>query len=119
MAHSTYNELWAQAQSSLSDLLDLEIFTTSIDPSKDWSTYFRYQVNLFIKYIRIFRKLEIVQDQMVHPQKWNVVQMLLEGVMGRLLEIRREMVERGFSEFHFMDDVIQDLKLTPVCKSEC
>ncbi|XP_060680057.1 dynein regulatory complex protein 11-like [Hemiscyllium ocellatum] len=39
--------------------------------------------------------------------------MLLEGVMGRILEVRREMVDKGLSEFHFMDDVIQDLKLTP------
>uniref|UniRef100_UPI00398F249C dynein regulatory complex protein 11-like n=1 Tax=Pristiophorus japonicus TaxID=55135 RepID=UPI00398F249C len=110
---STYNHLWMRAQNSLSDLLELETAGTSLDINKDHMAFSRYQNNLFIKYIRIFRKLEMIQDQMAHPQKWHVVQMLLEGVMGRILEVRREMVEKGLSEFHFMDDVIQDLKLTP------
>ncbi|XP_073765644.1 uncharacterized protein isoform X3 [Danio rerio] len=33
--------------------------------------------------------------------------------MGRVLELKNEMVEKEFSEYHYMDDVIQDLKLTP------
>lgn len=34
--------------------------------------------------------------------------------MGRVVELKNEMVEKEFSEYHYMDDVIQDLKLTPV-----
>ena len=34
--------------------------------------------------------------------------------MGRLLELKNEMVELELSEFHFFDDLLQDLKLTPV-----
>ncbi|XP_051965419.1 dynein regulatory complex protein 11 isoform X2 [Xyrauchen texanus] len=33
--------------------------------------------------------------------------------MGRVLELKNEMVEKEFSEYHYMDDVIQDLKLSP------
>ncbi|MBN3307280.1 DRC11 protein, partial [Amia calva] len=33
--------------------------------------------------------------------------------MGRLLELKGEMVELEFSEFHYYDDILQDLKLTP------
>ncbi|XP_051760263.1 dynein regulatory complex protein 11 isoform X2 [Ctenopharyngodon idella] len=33
--------------------------------------------------------------------------------MGRVLELKNEMVEKEFSEYHYMDDIIQDLKLTP------
>ncbi|XP_067887125.1 dynein regulatory complex protein 11-like [Heterodontus francisci] len=113
MAHSTYNNLWMRAQNSINDLLELESAGTALDINKDAPAFFRYQNNLFIKYIRIFRKLELVQDQIAHPQKWKVVEMLLQGVMGRILEVRKEMVDKGLSEFHFMDDVIQDLKLTP------
>ncbi|XP_072324676.1 dynein regulatory complex protein 11-like isoform X2 [Scyliorhinus torazame] len=113
MAHSTYTHMWMRTQSNLKDILELESVGTSIDITKDAAAFFRYQTNLYIKYIRIFRKLEIIQDQITHPQKWKVVDMLLEGVMGRILEVRKEMVDKGLSEFHFMDDVIQDLKLTP------
>ncbi|GCC38844.1 hypothetical protein chiPu_0023079, partial [Chiloscyllium punctatum] len=112
----TYNQLWLKAQNSLGDILQLEAASSALDITKDTAAYSRYQNNLYIKYIRIFRKLEIIQDQIAHPQKWKVVDMLLEGVMGRILEVRREMVDKGLSEFHFMDDVIQDLKLTPVRK---
>ena len=58
--------------------------------------------------------LEEVYDQMVHPQKRRVVRAVMEGVMGRLLELKNEMVELEFSEFHYFDDMLQDLKMTPV-----
>ncbi|XP_038666363.1 dynein regulatory complex protein 11-like [Scyliorhinus canicula] len=105
--------MWVRTQYNLNDILELESAGTTVDITKDAAAFFRYLNNLYIKYIRIFRKLEIIQDQITHPQKWKVVDMLLEGVMGRILEVRKEMVDKGLSEFHFMDDVIQDLKLTP------
>jgi len=42
---------------------------------------------------------------------WSLV---LEGVMGRLVELKNEMVELEFSEFHYFDDILQDFKMTPV-----
>jgi hypothetical protein len=35
--------------------------------------------------------------------------------MGRILELKHEMVNLEFSEYHYFDDVLSDLKLTPVC----
>jgi len=37
--------------------------------------------------------------------------------MGRILELKNEMVNLEYSEFHYMDDVLSDLKLTPVSKN--
>ena len=34
--------------------------------------------------------------------------------MGRILELKNEMVVLEFSEYHYFDDVLSDLKLTPV-----
>ena len=34
--------------------------------------------------------------------------------MGRILELKNEMVQLEYSEFHYFDDVLSDLKLTPV-----
>ena len=52
--------------------------------------------------------------QVVHPQKRRVLRHLLDGIMGRILELKNEMVLLEFSEYHYFDDVLSDLKLTPV-----
>lgn len=76
--------------------------------------FFQRLATLYVRYVQIFRHLEEAYDQSVHPQKRRVIRQVLEGVMGRILEIKNEMVEKEFSEYHYMDDIIQDLKLTPV-----
>lgn len=69
---------------------------------------------LYVRYIQVFRQLEEVYDLVVHPQKRRVIGTILDAVMGRVLELKNEMVEKEFSEYHYMDDVLHDLKLTPV-----
>ena len=58
--------------------------------------------------------MEQCYDQVVHPQKRRVLRLVLDGVMGRVLELKNEMVNLEYSEFHYFDDVLSDLKLTPV-----
>jgi len=69
---------------------------------------------MYIKYIQIFRRLEQAYDQIVHPQKRRVLRHVLDGVMGRVLELKNEMVNLELCEYHYFDDVLSDLKLTPV-----
>lgn len=76
--------------------------------------FFQRLATLYVRYVQIFRQLEEAYDQVVHPQKRKVIREVLDGVMGRVLELKNEMVEKEFSEYHYMDDVIQDMKLTPV-----
>ncbi|CAB1444708.1 unnamed protein product [Pleuronectes platessa] len=59
------------------------------------------------------RKLEEIYDQVVHPQKRRLIRTILDGVIGRLLELKNEMVEKEYSEYHYMDDILHDLKLSP------
>lgn len=70
----------------------------------------------FIKYVQIFRNLENVYDQIVHPQKRILIRKILDAVMGRILELKNEMVELELTEFHYFDDILQDLKLKTACK---
>ena len=72
---------------------------------------------MYIKYIQIFRRLSDSYDQIVHPQKRRVLRHVLDGTMGRILELKNEMVQLEYSEFHYFDDVLSDLKLTPVSKN--
>ncbi|XP_043916227.1 dynein regulatory complex protein 11-like [Protopterus annectens] len=113
MSHSAYNKIWAEAQEAIDVLLQHEIPEQTPKPEKDRLLVFQMLANFYIKYIQIFQNLEVAYSQIVHPQKRRVIRHVLDGVMGRILELKNEMVELEFSEFHFFDDVLQDLKLTP------
>ncbi|KAK3595612.1 hypothetical protein CHS0354_009573 [Potamilus streckersoni] len=113
MSHSTYNKQWAEAQSAIMDLLQQELPAEPRKPEKDRLAAFQFLATMYIKYIQIFRRLEQCYDQIVHPQKRRVLRHVLDSVMGRILELKHEMVNLEFSEYHYFDDVLSDLKLTP------
>ncbi|XP_060788741.1 dynein regulatory complex protein 11 [Neoarius graeffei] len=110
---STYNNLWNEAHEKLEDLLHQELPSEPLKPEKDRVVFFQRLATLYVHYIRIFRQLEDAYDQMVHPQKRRLIRVVLDGVIGRVIELKNEMVAKEYSEYHFMDDVIQDLKMTP------
>uniref|UniRef100_A0A672LY53 IQ and AAA domain-containing protein 1-like n=1 Tax=Sinocyclocheilus grahami TaxID=75366 RepID=A0A672LY53_SINGR len=87
--------------------------TMQLHPQKDRLQVFQTLATFYLRYLKIFRALEEVYDQVVHPQKRRVVHQVLEGVMGRLVELKNEMVELEYSEFHYFDDILQDFKMTP------
>ncbi|KAM3857053.1 dynein regulatory complex protein 11 [Diretmus argenteus] len=109
----SYARMWSVAHGVLEDLLVDEFPAAAPRPQKDRLQIFQGLAAFYIKYLQIFRSLEAAYDQIVHPQKRRVVRHLLDGVMGRLLELKNEMVEVEFSEFHYFDDVLQDLKMIP------
>lgn len=111
---SSYARMWALAHGALEDLLVDEFPPPAPRPQKDRLQIFQGLATFYLKYLQIFRSLEAIYDQIVHPQKRRVVRHVLDAVMGRLLELKNEMVELEFSEFHYFDDVLQDLKMTPV-----
>ncbi|XP_076848767.1 dynein regulatory complex protein 11 isoform X2 [Brachyhypopomus gauderio] len=113
MSHSFYDRMWAEAQRALDDLLEDEVPPTACPPQRDHQQVFQTVAGFYLRYLQIFRALEAVYDQIVHPQKRRAVRLVLDGVMGRLLELKNEMVELEASEFHYFDDMLQDLKMTP------
>ncbi|XP_050972934.1 dynein regulatory complex protein 11 isoform X2 [Labeo rohita] len=113
MSHSTYNTLWSEAHEELSCLLDEELPEEPLRPERDRVVFFQRLASFYVRYVQMFRQLEEAYDQSVHPQKRRVIRQVLDSVMGRILELKNEMVEKEYSEYHYMDDIIQDLKLTP------
>lgn len=107
--------MWAEAQEGLNNLLQTETEDKSPKPLKDHPIVFQMLATFYVKYVQIFHNLETAYDQIVHPQKRLVIRQVLEGVMGRILELKNEMVELENSEFHYFDDILQDQKLCPVC----
>uniref|UniRef100_A0A672RUE8 IQ motif containing with AAA domain 1 n=1 Tax=Sinocyclocheilus grahami TaxID=75366 RepID=A0A672RUE8_SINGR len=111
--NSSYGQMWNAAQGALEDLLEDEYPTMQLRPQKDCLQVFQTLATFYLRYLKIFRALEEVYDRIVHPQKRRVVHQVLEGVMGRLVELKNEMVELEYSEFHYFDDILQDFKMTP------
>ena len=97
-------------------------------------------------YKRFSKIQHLHSSQIVHPQKRRVVRHVLDGTIGRyaiaiwflpgeclagsfvelkcffsmshfrILELKNDMVLLEHSEYHYFDDVLSDLKLTPVCQ---
>lgn len=113
MSSITYNKLWHEAQMQLNDLLQVELPKTEPKPETDKVAAFQLLATLYVKYVQTFRRLEECYDQITHAQKRRVLRHVLDGVIGRLIELKHEMIGLELSEYHFYDDVLQDLKLTP------
>ncbi|XP_059961897.1 dynein regulatory complex protein 11 [Mesoplodon densirostris] len=111
MSNAMYNKMWHQTQEALNSLLDKE--SEMMKPQRNQVFIFQMLATFYIKYVQIFRNLENVYDQIVHPQKRILIRKILDGVMGRILELKNEMVELELTEFHYFDDILQDLKLVP------
>lgn len=108
-----YDKMWRQTQETLNSLLDKESQKRA-EPPRSEVLVFQMLATFYTKYVQIFRNLEDAYDQLVHPQKRILVRRVLDGVMGRILELKNEMVELELAEFHYFDNILQDLKLTPV-----
>ncbi|KAM6131643.1 dynein regulatory complex protein 11 [Phoenicopterus ruber ruber] len=109
---STYNKMWTDAQKDLDIQLQRER-EEFLQPEKDRVKVFKMLATSYIAYMQIFRNLETAHDQLVHRQKRTVIRQVLDGVMGRILEMKKEMVQLENSEFHYFDNILEDLKLLP------
>ncbi|KAM8980875.1 IQ and AAA domain-containing protein 1-like [Sarcophilus harrisii] len=113
MSEGTYQRLWAATHQTLGELLLQEPFPTEPAPEREQDSFFYKLASLFLHYLAMMRRLDVIYDQMVQPQKRRLVRRLLDGVAGRLLELKEELVQADLSEYHCLDHVLQDLKLTP------
>ncbi|XP_026185252.1 dynein regulatory complex protein 11-like [Mastacembelus armatus] len=112
-SYSSSHRKWAAAHSALQKALQDEVPAEHPVPHGDRLQVFQDQAILYLKYLQIFRSLEEVYEQLVQPQKRRAVRMVLDGLTGRLLELKAQMVELDQSEFHYFDDLLLDLKMTP------
>ncbi|KAJ8395966.1 hypothetical protein AAFF_G00026740 [Aldrovandia affinis] len=113
MSHRAYNKLWARAQEQLYDLICEELRVQALPPEESKRAFLQRLNTFYILYVQIFRELEEAYDQLVHTQKRRLIRYVLEGVMGRLLELKHTMTKVTASEYHYMEDILLDMKLTP------
>ncbi|KAJ1457758.1 hypothetical protein M885DRAFT_514814 [Pelagophyceae sp. CCMP2097] len=137
MSNATYNALWGEAMSELTEQVHLEDpalidGAEQTEPHRPTSIVqtFQHLACLYIKYLQIFKRLETCYDCMVHPQKREDVLQVLELVIRRVLELKHALVkynppnpavrrapgkpEKAFAwEYVNLDDILVDLKLPP------
>ncbi|KAF7461981.1 Hypothetical predicted protein [Marmota monax] len=114
MSEGTYQRLWEASHVTLQELLDQEQPLLEAVPNRDRQS-FQHRLSVFyLYYLGLLRRFDTIYDQMVQPQKRRLLRRLLDGVAGRVLEIKDELVRVDLCETHCLDRVLQDLKLTPV-----
>ncbi|NWV96143.1 DRC11 protein, partial [Machaerirhynchus nigripectus] len=108
----TYVKLWADTQRELDIMLQRER-EELLQPQEDREKVMKMLATAYIQYLDIFRNLEEAHDHLIHQQKRAAVRQVLDGVIGRILEIKKEMVALEKSECHHMEDILMELQRVP------
>lgn len=108
MSNETYNEEWHNTQDLLSSTLQLE------PAQADRHEQRTLLATLYIRYIVVANRLAECVDQMVQPQKRLLIRKLLEATLGRILELKSDLVEADLCEWTHCGDVIESLGITPL-----
>uniref|UniRef100_A0A452SB12 IQ and AAA domain-containing protein 1-like n=1 Tax=Ursus americanus TaxID=9643 RepID=A0A452SB12_URSAM len=108
-----YQRLWDSSHVTLQELLDQEQpLLEPVSPRERQSFQYRLS-SIYLSYLGLMRRFDTLYDQMVQPQKRRLLRRLLDSVAGRVLELKDDLVRADLSEYHCLDRVLQDLKLTP------
>ena len=69
--------------------------------------------NRFLEYLEIYKSLNNITNNVVQPEKNKILRKLLNCVIGRVLELKSDMVNVDGSDYHFLSKILIDKKLTP------
>ncbi|NWU09754.1 DRC11 protein, partial [Cephalopterus ornatus] len=105
---STYCKMWVDAQKDLDILLQKER-EEFLQPETNLGKVSKMLATSYIQYMQIFRNLAAAYDHLVHQQKRAAIRPVLDSVMGRILEIKKEMVNLDNSECQYLDDILMEL----------
>ncbi|XP_054415961.1 IQ and AAA domain-containing protein 1-like isoform X5 [Pongo abelii] len=113
MSEGAYQRLWESSHVTLQELLDQEQPLLEPVPDRERQSFQYRLASLYLHYLGLLRRFDTVYDQMVQPQKRRLLRRLLDGVAGRVLELKDKLVRADLCENHCLDRVLQDLKFTP------
>ncbi|XP_034937437.1 dynein regulatory complex protein 11 [Chelonus insularis] len=113
MSNSTYDKLWSDAECALEEVIQIDSNLQNSKPEKDRKKLHKNVSELYVRYIIICNKLEQCYDQMIQPQKRLILRKLLDSTLGRILELKHELVEVDLSEHHYYDDILLKFGILP------
>ncbi|XP_011862615.1 PREDICTED: IQ and AAA domain-containing protein 1 isoform X2 [Vollenhovia emeryi] len=113
MSNATYDELWRAAQVSLAETIQADTVLQGAKPQKERSKAHDVVATFYVKYILTCNKLERCYDQVIQPQKRLLLKRLLNATLGRVLELKHQLVNIDLSEHSYYDDVLIECGVTP------
>ncbi|KAL6440740.1 hypothetical protein ACFW04_003292 [Cataglyphis niger] len=113
MSNAMYDELWREAQSLLVETIQADTVLQGAKPQKDRKKSHDVVSGLYVRYIIICNKLEQCYDQIIQPQKRLLLQRSLNATLGRVLELKHDLVNIDLSEHNYYDDVLIECGVTP------
>ena len=97
----TYNQLWLKTQAEIEKVLVSENQVLIGRAEKDRELAYKAVSKLYLQYVKIFRTLDTCLDQMVHPQKRILLRKLLDSTIGRILELKNDLVNLDCIEYSY------------------
>ena len=80
---------------------------------KDRELAYKAVSKLYLQYVKIFRTLDSCYDQMVHPQKRMLLRKLLDSTIGRILELKHDLVNLDNLEYSYHEGTMAELGYNP------
>lgn len=113
MSSATYDELWTEAQSLLAETTQTDTVLQGAKPQRDRKKAHDLVAALYVRYVLACNKLELCYDQVIQPQKRLLIRKSLNACLGRVLELKHELVNIDLSEHNYYDDVLIERGVTP------
>lgn len=108
MSNKTYNDLLIETSELIGEATqaDEALFEAG---AAEHATLLPLLLELRVRYTVLLRRLDAVYDQLLQPQKRLIVRRLLEACLGRLVEIKHDLVEMRLCDHTFDDDEVSDM----------
>lgn len=113
MSNVTYNNLWLEAKTIASEAAASDTFLQNEEPQEDKKTFHNAISEVYYKYTIAANKLNECYDQIVHPQKRILIRKLFDGCLGRILELKNDLVNVDLSNFSYNDEILIKLGKSP------
>ena len=105
--------MWFKTQQDIQKVLENESTILIGKAEKDRELAYKAVSKMYLQYVKIFRTLDSCYDQMVHPQKRILLRKLLDSTIGRILELKHDLVNLDNLEYSYHEASMVELGLAP------
>ncbi|GBN88826.1 Dynein regulatory complex protein 11 [Araneus ventricosus] len=113
MAYRHFNNLWIGTQQELVDLLKKETPYDQPQIIDQRLIAVRRTSKLYLQYIRICNNFIKCYEYIPHPQKRRYLKKICDACIGRVLELKHELSSLEKTDFHFLDQMLLNLRMFP------
>ncbi|XP_050736202.1 IQ and AAA domain-containing protein 1-like isoform X2 [Eriocheir sinensis] len=113
MSFRTYNELWAKTQEDLIIVLEKDhALQGTFHPEQRSEVSSRVRC-VYVQYLSVARRLNTCHDLLLHAQRRQLLRQMLNSTLGRIVELKHELVGLELTDTVHCDDVMVELNLSP------